>query len=169
MTDSIGKRLWAHACYPLWRVRGLFPESTLKQLENEIAASEQRHLGQIRFVIESAMPLMEILHRKNPRERALDYFGLLRMWDTQHNSGVLLYVNVADHAIEIVADRGIAAAAAPEEWTRICADVEKAFRQQRYEEGLNGGIRALDTLLTAHFPRSGEPFANELADEIVLR
>jgi hypothetical protein len=101
------ERLWQHWRLPTWRIKQWFPQATLARLERMIGESEAKHMGQIRFVIESNMETMAVLKGVTPRQRARQYFGSLEVWDTAYNTGVLLYVSCADRAIEIVADRGI--------------------------------------------------------------
>src|SRR6516162_1765006 len=109
------KHLAAHS-----RVSRLFPASALEAIHQAITAGEQRHSGQVRFAIEHASPLRDLWRGRSSRDRAHDAFAHLRVWDTEHNSGVLIYMLLADRAIEIVADRGIAARVPQSEWQTIC-------------------------------------------------
>lgn len=157
-----------HLFNPTWRVRQLFPPVVLNHIEAGISASEQQHQGQLRFVIESSFNAAAIFAGMSPRERALEWFGSLRVWDTEHNSGVLVYISMADHAIEVVADRGINQVVEPEAWAEVCALVQAKFAQKGYAEGLSVGLAAINTLLVTHMPRS-TPLVNELPDEVVLK
>jgi len=86
------------------------------------------------------------------RKRAIEVFSFLRVWDTEHNSGVLVYLLLADHDIEIIADRGIAARVDPGAWEAVAHSMETAFGQGEFERGVLDGIRQISTLLAAHFP-----------------
>lgn len=145
-----------------------FPARTLDAIQQAIAAGEQHHQGQVCFVIEGALPLGELWRDRTPRERAHEVFARLRVWDTEHNSGVLVYVLLADHAIEIVADRGIAARVDEARWNSICAQIQKSFAAGDFERGAVAGVRAVGDVLAQHFPGDGTPRANELPDRPVV-
>ncbi len=133
-----------------------------------VAASEARHTGQIRVCVEAGLPLSYLRRGASARERAVAMFGKLRVWDTEHNNGVLVYVLLAEHAIEIVADRGIDRRADPAAWDAIAAQMKEPFRGGDFAAGLDRAIDAVDALLVRHFPRAnGEPgtaYPNELPD-----
>ena len=133
-----------------------------------VAASEARHSGQIRVCIEAGLPLGYLRRGASPRERAVALFGKLRVWDTEHNNGVLVYVLLAEHAIEIVADRGIDRRVDAAAWDAIAAQMKEPFRGGDFAAGLDRAIEAVDALLVRHFPRAsgeaGAPRANELPD-----
>ena len=157
------RRLLKHLFYPDWLARRVFPAATLERIEKEIAQSERRHRGELRFAIEAGLPLPALLRRVTPRERAHAAFGDLRVWDTEENSGVLIYVQLVDRDIEIVADRGVSAKVPPGEWEAICQAMESAFRERRFEEGTLAAIGRVTDLLAFHFPgRAGD--VNELPD-----
>ena len=100
------------------------------------------------------------------RDRAITMFGKLRVWDTEANNGVLIYLLLAEHAIEIVADRGLARHVPAEHWQTIVAGMRGAFRAGRYEEGLDAAIAAVDALLVQHFPlAAGAANPNELSNK----
>lgn len=149
--------------------RRAIPPELLEHLTQRIAASEQRHSGEIRVCVEAGLPTSYVMRDAGPRERAVAMFGKLRVWDTQHNNGVLVYVLLAEHAIEIVADRGLTSRVPAGEWQRIVAAMQGAFRQGRYEDGLAQAIDAVTALLVRHFPlKPGEANPNELPDEPAL-
>ncbi|MFZ5877269.1 MAG: TPM domain-containing protein [Nitrospirota bacterium] len=160
-------RLVRHLVSPPWRVRTAFPSRTMRAIERAIRESESTHNGQIRFAVEAALDIGPLLRDQSARERAIDVFSFLRVWDTEHNNGVLVYLLLADRDVEIVADRGIARHVAPEEWERICRDMEAAFRAGRFEDGVLNGIRAVSRHLARHHPGiGGRP--NELPDQPVV-
>ncbi|MBT2866091.1 TPM domain-containing protein [Chromobacterium violaceum] len=163
------QRAWRHLCSTGWQARRQFPAAQLKRLERQIAESERAHRGQLRFVVESALDWRAAWRGMSARERALQWFGELRVWDTEDNTGVLVYLLLAERRIEIVADRGIYRLAPAGEWAGICADMQRAFAAGAHVEGLESGLRRIHALLLAHAPRNGEPFVNELPDQVVVR
>ncbi|MCG3189864.1 MAG: hypothetical protein LKCHEGNO_02391 [Burkholderiaceae bacterium] len=149
--------------------RALGPEA-LRRLQQRVAGSERKHSGEIRVCVEAGLPLSYLWRKASARERAVTLFGKLRVWDTAHNNGVLIYLLLAEHAIEIVADRGLNAHVSPAQWAAIVASMRDAFRARRHEEGLNAAIDAVDALLRQHYPlAAGQPNPNELPDEPLLR
>jgi uncharacterized membrane protein len=161
------RRLLKHLFYPDWLARRAFPSSTLERIEKQIGQSERQHRGELRFAIEAGLPLPALLRKVTPRERAHAAFGDLRVWDTEENSGVLIYVQLVDRDIEIVADRGIAAQVPQAEWEAICHAMEAAFRERRFEAGTLAAIRRVTELLARHFP-AREADRNELPDRPVV-
>jgi uncharacterized membrane protein len=144
-------------------VRRAFGPATLHRIEQAIAASETRHSGEIRFAVEATLPWSYLLRDAPARERADMVFAKLRVWDTEQNNGVLIYVELADHRIEIVADRAIARHVAPVDWQAICDAMRAEFRAGRFEAGTVAGIEAVGALLTEHFPiAEGEDNADQL-------
>lgn len=146
------KRILKHLVTPQWVVRRAFPASVLARIEAAITASEIAHRGEIRFVVEGGLDLLPLLKGITPRERALQVFSELRVWDTEENTGVLVYVQFIDRDIEIVADRGISARVAQPQWDMVCQRMEEAFQAARYEHGMMAGIERITALLTEHFP-----------------
>jgi uncharacterized membrane protein len=157
------KRLCRHLATRHAHLRRAFPERSLARIEEAIKASEQSHAGEIRFVVEAALDVPALLNDQAPRERALEVFSQLRVWDTEHNNGVLVYLLLADRDVEIVADRGIAARLPPSAWEAICRAMEAAFREGHYEAGVVNGITAIGRHLAASFPAGGAA-RNELDD-----
>lgn len=152
---STMKRILDHLIYPPWRVRRAFPAETLKAVEDEVAASERLHRGELRFVVEAGLSFPELWHGTTARQRALEVFSDLHIWDTEENSGVLIYVQLADRQVEIVADRGIHRKVGDATWQTICRDMEIAFRDGRFREGARAGVQAISQVLSAHFPAHG--------------
>jgi uncharacterized membrane protein YgcG len=145
-------RLIRHLLAPQWVARRAFSSVVIGRIETEIRASEAQHRGEIRFVVEAGLDLLPLLGGITPRERAIEVFAQLGVWDTAENTGVLIYVQWIDHDIEIVADRGISAKVPQDAWEAVCHRIEEAFRARRYEEGVLAGIREVTELLTRHFP-----------------
>ncbi len=142
----------------------------LQRLEQRVAASERRHSGEIRLCVEAGLPLSYLWRGATPRQRAITMFGKLRVWDTEHNNGVLIYLLLAEHAIEVVADRGLARRVPAETWQQLVAGMREAFRAGRFEAGLAQAVDAVDALLVAHFPLAeGQTNPNELPDGADLR
>ena len=152
---------------PPWAWRRAFPQATLDAIEAAIKASETTHGGEIRFAIESSLAPSLVWRGMSGRERAIEVFSSLRVWDTEHNSGVLVYLLLADRDIEILADRGIAARVAPAAWEAVAQTMELAFRQGEFERGTLAGIKQISALLAAHFPPSGHN-PDELANRPVI-
>jgi len=147
--------------------RRRFPDSMLDAIQKAIAMGEARHQGQVCFAIEGALAFGELLRGRSARERAHEVFSHLRVWDTEHNSGVLIYILVADHAIEIVADRGIAARVPESEWLAVCAQLRERFVAGDFEAGAIAAVDSVSAILARHFPADGKPVANELPDRPV--
>lgn len=135
--------------------RRRFTPAVLARIEAAIRAIESRHAGEIRFAIETAFDLPELWWGITPRQRAVLAFGQLGVWDTAGNNGVLIYVLVADHDVEIVADRAIAARVPQADWEAVCREMESQFRAGRYAEGAEAGIAGVGSLLARHFPGQG--------------
>ena len=160
-------RLLRHATASHWRTRMLFPAATLDAIEQAVSRAERAHGGEIRFVIETALTPQHILNQVAARSRALEIFGHLRVWDTEANNGVLIYVQLADRNVEIVADRGIAARVSAAEWEAVCKLMEEHFRAGRFQAGSIAGVEAVGNLLARHFPAPGHVH-NQLPDRPTL-
>jgi uncharacterized membrane protein len=159
----IGKHLLEHR----WRVRRIFPAKVLAAIKQAIRAGEATHSGQVRFVVEGALDGATLFKGHSARERALDIFSQLRIWDTAHNNGVLIYLLLADRKVEIVADRGIDARVGAAGWEKICAEMERDFKAGNFEAGVIRGIEAVSQELAVHFPpHRGDK--NELPDAPVV-
>jgi uncharacterized membrane protein len=156
-------RLLRHLATSSARVRRAFPASALRSIEQAIAASEATHAGEIRFVVEGALDGLPLLRGQTARERAIELFAQFHVWDTEHNTGVLIYVLLVDRRVEIVADRGIHARAGAEAWSKICRGMEAHFGAGDFGRGAVYGIEAVTELLARHFPlQPGD--RNELPD-----
>ncbi|MCE1242665.1 TPM domain-containing protein [Oryzomicrobium sp.] len=157
-------RVFKHLLVPGWWGRRHFPSGSLARIEAAIADSEARHGGELRFVVETALPLAYLRRGEaGIRERALDLFSHLRVWDTEGNTGILVYVLLADRRVEIVADRGIHARVGEAAWTKLCRQMGEAFRAGNFEAGTLAALADITVLLEAHVPPPpGNP--NELPD-----
>jgi len=161
-------RFIRHAATTQWHTRMLFPSATLDAIEQAIAAVERAHAGEIRFAIETALSPSHVLNAMASRARALEVFGYLRVWDTEHNNGVLIYVLMADHSVEIIADRGLRGKVSPAEWEAVCRLMEEHFRAGRFQAGSIAGVEAIGDLLARHFPKAPGQTRNELPDRPTL-
>lgn len=161
------KRIGKHLLLNRWRVRRAFPRQALANIEKAIKASEAAHAGQIRFVVEGALDGAPLFKDQPARERAIDVFAQLRLWDTVNNNGILIYLLLADRDVEIVADRGISEKVQQAEWEKICRVMETEFLSRNFEGGVLKGIAAVTKLLAKHFPASGA-HGNELPDKPVV-
>ena len=148
-------RILKHLFTPDWAANRAFPRAALKRIEKAIGESEKSHDAELRFAVEAGLALTPLLKGVTPRQRAHEVFANLRVWDTEHNSGVLIYLQLVDRDIEIVADRGISAKVGQDAWDKICRRMEDAFRAGRFEQGALDGIREISALLARHFPPSG--------------
>ncbi len=161
------KRIARHLLASDRQVGRAFPRSALEAIEHAVKAAEATHIGEIRFAVEAALDGAPLFKGQSARGRALEVFSQLRVWDTQHNNGLLIYLLLADHAVEIVADRGIHARVDTHEWKDICRQMEAAFKRGDFEAGVVNGIQAVARHLAQHFPADG-PNRNELPDSPVL-
>ena len=143
----------------------VLPPATLAAIESAIAESERHHSGEIRFAIEAALDPSHVWHGRTPRQRALEVFAALGVWDTHANNGVLIYVLLADHDVEIVADRGFNDRVAPDEWSAACRAMEARFRAGQYQEGAVECIRRVGEIIRRHFPaQPGDRNPDELTN-----
>jgi uncharacterized membrane protein len=149
-------------------VRRIFPLSSLVAIEQAIKRSEINHEGEVRFAVEAALNTLPLLRDQSARDRAVEVFSQLRMWDTEHNNGVLVYLLLADRDVEIIADRGIDIKVGNEEWEKICREMETSFRQGRFESGVIAGISAVGCHLQKHFLAEREGNENELSDTPII-
>jgi uncharacterized membrane protein len=140
----------------------------MQAIEAAIARSESSHMGELRFVVEAALDWRDLLRGVTPRARAIEVFSQLRIWDTEHNSGVLIYLLLAEQRVEIVADRGIHVCVGSAGWQEICREMETSFRAGDFEQGVVKGIARITILLAQHFPAQDNSNFNELPDAPVV-
>jgi uncharacterized membrane protein len=159
-------RFFKHSLVPQWWALRVLPPALLGAIERAIGESEKRHTGELRFVIEGPLPAA-VLAGKSCRQRAIDLFSQLRVWDTEGNSGVLIYVQLVDRKVEIVADRGIHARVGQRFWEAVCGRLQTEFRAGRFEVGALVAIGEITEALAAHFPPDAYN-PNELSDKPVV-
>jgi uncharacterized membrane protein len=161
------RRFFRHVFATRRSARRRFTDVVLAEIERAVRDVESRHSGEIRFVIEGALDPPELWRGVTPRERAVQLFSQLGVWDTQNNNGVLIYVLLADRDVEILADRGLAARVPPAEWEQVCHEIEGHYREGRFSQGSVAGVHRVGELLARHFPGSGGD-ADELANQPVM-
>ena len=161
------KRIGKHLLEHRWRARRIFTPRVLARIEQAIRAGEATHSGQVRFVVEGALDGAPLFRNQSARERALDVFSHLRIWDTEHNNGVLIYLLLADRDVEIIADRGIDVHVRAKGWQKICHEMEMEFGRGQFEAGVIKGIEAVSRELAKYFP-PGAGGRNELPDKPVV-
>jgi uncharacterized membrane protein len=160
-------RFLRHIFSTRWATRRRFGPTILAAIETAIRETEAQHAGEIRFAVETALDMAELVGDLAPRRRAMQVFGQLGVWDTAQNNGVLIYLLLADHVVEVVADRGIATRIAQAEWDSVCREMERYYRDGRFGEGSVAGVRGVGRLLARHFPGQRRD-ADELPNQPVL-
>jgi uncharacterized membrane protein len=145
-------RMLKHLCATRGGTRRRFSNEVIEAIESAVAVAERKTSGEIRFAIETTLSIPELWSGKHPRECAHEAFARLRVWDSELNNGVLIYVLMADRDVEIVADRGAAARISPTEWEAACRLMESHFREGRFREGALAGVEAVGGLLEREFP-----------------
>jgi len=160
-------RILKHLLTPGWLAHRAFRPADVAAITAAVAASEDSHRGELCIVAEGPLPVGRLLDKQSPRARALDLFGRLGVWDTRENCGVLVYIQLVDRRVEILADRGIAAKLGEADWASICRELESAFRSGAYRRGVLDAVERITRLLSLHFPARGKK-ANELSDKPVL-
>jgi len=161
------KRWFRHAFMLPWRWHMLFPKSALADIENAVKRSEHQHSAELRFAVENALALGRVWQGISARQRAIEVFSNLQVWDTEQNSGVLIYLLLADREVHIVADRGIAKRVAQADWDAIAETMQREFLHGDFLSGSLQGIERITMLLAAHFP-PGADNPNELSNKPVI-
>lgn len=161
-------RILRHLFTGQMAIKHVLPSASLARIEQAIKQSEMNHDGEILFAVEASLNLVSLLKKQSARERAIDIFSLLRVWDTQHDNGVLIYLLLADHDVEIVADRGIHTKVGHGEWEKICHEMEIAFQTEQFEKGVLTAINTISNHLEKHFPVRLIKSKNELPDRPVI-
>jgi uncharacterized membrane protein YgcG len=160
-------RLFKHLTTTTGFGRRAFPEETLKAIEDAIAEGEKRHRAEVRLIVEPALGALAVMNGQMPRERARELFVQYGVWDTEENCGVLVYINLADHQVEIVADRGIGRTVAAQDWQAICRTMTQGFARGDYHNSTLAALAQLNALLEEHYPDDGSAH-NELANRPVM-
>ena len=145
-----------------------FPLKTLAAIGRAVAVQERRHRGELRVAIEGGLPIQALVCGRSARERALEHFARLRVWDTDDNAGVLIYLLLADRRVEIVADRGIHERVGDIAWETICGAMQREFAAGRFEAGVLTGLASVSDLIAQHFPAHADGNPNELPDAPVV-
>jgi uncharacterized membrane protein len=161
------ERFWRHIVMTPWQAAKAFPPGSREAIGRAVAEHEKRHRGEVRFVVEAELTTAQLWAGLGSRARAVEIFAMQGVWDTAERTGVLVYVLLADHKVEIVADRGISAKVGQAQWQAICAAMQEAFRASRFEAGAVAGVHAIADLLERHFPADGND-RNELPDHPVM-
>ncbi|MFA5920815.1 MAG: TPM domain-containing protein [Methylococcaceae bacterium] len=161
------KRWFLHTFMPPWRWRLVFPAAVLKDIEMAVKQSEHLHRGELRFAIENALAPTWVWRGMSARQRATEVFSNLRVWDTEENSGVLIYLLLADREVHIIADRGIARRVPQAEWDAVAQAMQKAFRLGDFRRGSLEGVERITLMLATHFP-PGADNPNELSNKPVI-
>ena len=163
------KRIFRHRWLDESDTRRAVPPDLLHRLTHRVAASEQRHTGEVRICVEAGLPMSYLWRAAAARERAVMMFAKLRMWDTEHNNGVLIYLLLADQAIELVADRGLNRHVSAAQWKAMVQRLGAAIKDGRYEDGLTQALEEVSAVLVKYFPLAeGEFNPNELPNTPVL-
>jgi hypothetical protein len=158
-------RLLRHLSTAGFSLRRTFGAAVLESIEQAISETERLHGGEVRFAIEGALGAVELWREVTPRDRALEVFAQLGVWDTEANNGVLIYVLWADHDVEIVADRGFNGRVSAQEWTAVCHRMEQLFRDNQGQRAVIEGIRATGSLIAKHYPATDR---NELPNRPIV-
>jgi uncharacterized membrane protein len=158
-------RMLRHMWMTRWYLQSVFTSRVLDSIEQAIRKAECSHGGEIRFAVEPELSTADLLRDLPARQRALQVFGELGVWDTEQNNGVLIYVLLADHDVEVIADRGYSQRVSNEEWREVCAEIEQAYRQGDFERGSVLGVESVSRLIARHFPAIDR---NELPDRPVM-
>ncbi|MES3003524.1 MAG: TPM domain-containing protein [Pseudomonadota bacterium] len=167
--ENLLQRVLRHRWMDESDTRKAIPPDLVERLARRVAASEKRHGGEVRIYVEAGLPMSYLWRHATPRERAVAMFGKLRVWDTEQNNGVLIYLLLAERAIEIVADRGLSRVVPDAEWKVIVQRMGEALHAGRFEDGITQALEEVSALLVQHFPAAeGEANVNELPDEPVL-
>lgn len=150
-----------------WKTKQLFPAQSMKRIKEAVAESERAHSGELVFAVEAALGLLDLLKGTSVYQRALDVFSKLRVWDTEFNNGVMIYLLLAERRAQIIADRGIHQHVGDEGWQKICREMETEFAAGRFEQGVIKGITLITEQLKSHFPAEMKD-ENEIPDEPVV-
>jgi uncharacterized membrane protein YgcG len=165
---STFKRAWRHLITTRAAGKRMFPPQTLTSIQSTIAAGEAMHRAEIRVIVEPSLNLSEVLSGMTSRERASELFTLYRIWDTEENCGVLIYMNLADHQVEIIADRGLTTRVSSDNWHYICTTMTRGFAKGNYHDSVLEGLTQLNALLKKNFPEGQSQQIDQLSNLPIL-
>ena len=164
------KRWLSHSLWSVRDAKRVLPPAAAERLKQSVAQSELKHSGEIRICVEAALPTSYLWRGLQARDRAVMLFGKLRVWDTAHNNGVLIYLLLAERKVEIVADRGLNEKVTSQQWHDLIKHMGAEFKTGKYEVGLEHAVLAVTGLLIQHFPLSdGEKHHNELPNQPIVQ
>ena len=159
---------WIRHCFSTASAgKRAFPPVTLKAIENAISDGEKLHRAEVRVIVEHSLSARAVLHRTTSRQRAMELFAQYRIWDTEENCGVLVYLNIADRKVEIIADRAVAKRVAAEEWRAVCKTMTDGFAREQFHDSALSALHQLNELLRSHLPTNGE-HKNQLSDKPIV-
>jgi uncharacterized membrane protein len=164
-------RAWRHAKTTKVQGKKAFPSATLAAIQAIIADGENKHRAEVRLIVEPSLDLAAIISGMTSRERAGELFTDYRIWDTEENCGVLIYINLADHQVEIIADRGIARLIPNDHWQAVCKTMTDGFAQALYHDSALNGLTQLNAILKKYFPEgesAHSPQPNQLSNQPIL-
>lgn len=164
--NNMLKRLWRHLITTTRDGRKTFPPSALQAIQAVIAKGETLHRAEVRLVIEPSLSLADVFDKTTARERARELFAEYRIWDTEENCGILIYVNLADHQVEIVSDRAVGRALNPQDWQAVCHTMTAGFARGDYQGSVTTALEHLNRILHERFPDRGG--ANELSNQPIV-
>lgn len=160
-------RIWRHLVTTSAGSRRAFPTAALNQIQKTIAKGETLHRAEVRLVIEPSLSIQDVLNGTSSRERALELFSLYDIWDTEENCGILIYIELADHQVEIVTDRGVNRIISESEWQDICQTMTRGFASNSYGDAVIAALEKLNALLHVRFPDDGSS-VNQLSDRPII-
>ncbi|MGV8894326.1 MAG: TPM domain-containing protein [Burkholderiaceae bacterium] len=157
-------RLKRHLLTTTGTGRRAFPPATLKAIEATIAAGEVLHRAEVCLIIEPSLTLSEVLQKVSARERARELFALHKVWDTEENCGVLIYINLADHKVEIVTDRSVGRQVHASDWQAICHAMTYGFARGEFHDSVIAALQKINALLQQHYPAQDD--SNQLGNQL---
>lgn len=160
-------RLVRHLTTTRMAARRIFPAHTLKAIQTAIAHGESLHRAEILLIVEPALTVSEVLSSESARQRAHELFAFHRIWDTEENCGILIYINLADHKVEIIADRTVGRLLPPSDWQAVCHTMTQGFARGDFHDSAVAALSQLNTLLQTHFPANGSTL-NELPNQPLM-
>jgi uncharacterized membrane protein len=161
-------RLWRHLSTTRVSGRRTFPAHTLKAIQAAIAQGEAQHRAEIRLIVEPFLPFHEVLAGTSARQRARELFSFHGIWDTEENCGILIYINLADHKVEIIADRAANRALGANDWQAVCRTMTEGFARGDFHDSAINALSQLNALLKTNFPANESSHVNELSNRPIV-